>query len=933
MAHLYGREEQIAAASSATSTVVLIGGDQGTGKSELLSVLQQRTGEDVIAPVPVSVARHPAALQVALLDSLGAAVALIAEDVGTARLVADQLVDAARRLAGTRLADIKGAVGQFVLDSVRRKLGPTITDVMEDYASELRSSTEDRLLARITAAADPDVIEVFAELANDVSGIHGGRDIFLALDNLERLTDDDMRRLADLVGRLPDRVHVLGTYATSSTDAIQRLDVVRAAGCGFVQLDGLTATAIQDWLLSENLDLGVTDQLMRVTAGYPMYVADGIGLLHSGDDLEELPASSVLGIATERAWRQLSPHDQLAVALMSPFSDPLSLMDAAEYLELDTSAWALLEQRLIDSRVFIAAGERRWFHDLRRKHIRLNLLSTTQRSLAADRARALIDARLAQSKLTAPLLVQRVALMADTPKMLESDPSLAYVMSAALDDIAVASAILQLLDDSAEVRAIDAETALLHARECFQAGPTALDALHRLVSAGVVALASNELAAVVAPGWSQEAALAVAGRAATDLGRLPVPAIATSIFDSFLRPRLGPFDGAHHGVGRPAIEQLATLVASSSSGGRSRSARPAVLVRAVHGNVPLYAAVLYSSEQLRDAAVNSLVNADEELFGQTVSVVHVVSNPLSAVASERFNMAVGRLRSAGGHSLHASQAPDAIRDYTLGEHTSRRAKTLGVLRALCNDEERLAAQLDEEFGYLFNGRDNASLVAQVYGSSEARPVMVDESWRLFEPFARFRLAGHGALSQGQRLGRLSVSSGRSRFKDPALMEILSACERARRFNSRAQHQEILLDGPALAAAIEGANSRAAQDAIALREVVDTEGQAQVGLRIMVAISIDKTKPGWIRGPEHFTVVATTPCSSSDCRAAVRIIPPGEPFVDYACDRVRFANLFSMGKQEIDDYYITAADAKSALARLLGYLDGDVRILVPSGTID
>jgi hypothetical protein len=84
---------------------VIISGDSGVGKTSVQDEIVERF--DGVAPAPVKVAHAPAALQAALLDSLGDAAALIVHAEGTARQVAASLsqgVAAWREQRATRSA-------------------------------------------------------------------------------------------------------------------------------------------------------------------------------------------------------------------------------------------------------------------------------------------------------------------------------------------------------------------------------------------------------------------------------------------------------------------------------------------------------------------------------------------------------------------------------------------------------------------------------------------------------------------------------------------------------------------------------------------------------------------------------------------------------------------------------------------------------------
>jgi hypothetical protein len=109
------------------------------------------------------------------------------------------------------------------------RLGSDVADAIEEFAHDLSTSVDERLAARISAAGDGDVTEVIAGFAAEAAALAGDRDVLLSLDNAERLDEDDVRRLADLLTLLPDRVAIRLAYATADQSAHELLDPLQEA--------------------------------------------------------------------------------------------------------------------------------------------------------------------------------------------------------------------------------------------------------------------------------------------------------------------------------------------------------------------------------------------------------------------------------------------------------------------------------------------------------------------------------------------------------------------------------------------------------------------------------------------------------------------------------------------------------------------------------
>ena len=160
---MYGREREVEQLAYAEPSAVVLAGDPGVGKSLVLAAGQARAdATGAVAPAPVTIKCSPAALQIALLDALGAAVSPLAHDEGLARTAVRHVADAARRMAKVRLDELASDAGKVLLGAVRARLRSEVAGAIEEFVRDLSTSVDGRLAARISAAGDGDMIEVIA---------------------------------------------------------------------------------------------------------------------------------------------------------------------------------------------------------------------------------------------------------------------------------------------------------------------------------------------------------------------------------------------------------------------------------------------------------------------------------------------------------------------------------------------------------------------------------------------------------------------------------------------------------------------------------------------------------------------------------------------------------------------------------------------------
>ena len=249
---LFGRRELLDRLAASDVPVALLVGDSGTGKTAVLQELQ--ASASAIAPDPVQVANAPGSLQIGLLDGLAAAISLMVDDMTAAERVGRRLVDVAGRVADTRFKDLRAAVGRHLLSLVRARVGDEMANLIENLGSAITVSAEESLAARITAASDGEVVDQIVSFAAEVVELAGERGVQLALDDLDRLDDGDLRRLADLPGRLPAGFRLRGAFTTWHATSRQRFETLQLGGVDGVLISGLVENDVQAWLDAEGLD-------------------------------------------------------------------------------------------------------------------------------------------------------------------------------------------------------------------------------------------------------------------------------------------------------------------------------------------------------------------------------------------------------------------------------------------------------------------------------------------------------------------------------------------------------------------------------------------------------------------------------------------------------------------------------------------------------
>jgi hypothetical protein len=213
-----------------TAPFVLLTADSGTGKTSVLQASQAEYGALTLAPAPTACLFDSGALQVALLDALSAA---WLNAIPKNRAGASWEIGSPMRRGETALEVGKSrrdALVQELLNLVKSRLGQDVGQGLLTFVKGLRSDDREGLRRDIRSRSDGNVVRLLVRLADEVADVLD-RDIVIALDDADRLSDADQRILAGVAAQPPRRVRVIAAYATVRPDALTALDRFRALNC------------------------------------------------------------------------------------------------------------------------------------------------------------------------------------------------------------------------------------------------------------------------------------------------------------------------------------------------------------------------------------------------------------------------------------------------------------------------------------------------------------------------------------------------------------------------------------------------------------------------------------------------------------------------------------------------------------------------------
>jgi hypothetical protein len=944
---IYGREDSISALTRSRAPVTLVTGDSGVGKSAVLAAAQQAS-EDALAPPPLTIPYSGGALQQALLKALGEAVSDYVTAQGRVREVAGHIVAVADRLALEGAQELAKVIGKELLAVVRGRIGDDVGRAFVEYLGELKSTVDERLAARLTAAVDPGVAGLVLDFAAEVGDFVGDQQVVLALDAGERLTEGDVRLLADLADRLPDRLQLRLGFSTHTDRERGQVEFLLGSGDSIAEqhVPGLDVGSIATWLVDAGLDPGAAAEVVRVTGGYALHVGDLIAHLRQGGSIEDAPVNELFARRTNQAWRSLPPEIAKHARALCVFADPLPRERLLSFLGLDSPTWGEVEDRLWRARIFsVEVNGQRWFHEQRRQYLVREVLGDAERADASARAAETLYDLVDQDGAVDRLGELAAVVPAATP-LLEGDNQLAAAVALTRDELALAASLIELIEPASATPAVRGDILLEYAWSVFGATGDLIEAVRRLGQRDLVAVQEASGVAAAVPYWRSGLVMAtVAGRAVRELGRLPVPRAASAVFQLQVQPRLGPFSKAHYGLGSPSMGKLSEMAMEL----RRPSPPPVVigrldpgsnlLLRGNYAGRGLYAAVTFPSASDRDTTRERLHGLSGEVLRQRFEINDVASHPIDPVPSRRFLEAAERLTGKPlGTSLPSSmislrlQAPLAPE-----EAVRRKAAVLHAVRERSSVLERMATQLDEPIGYAYFSDGEGFHEVEVHGGREGVEQMPEPpAGRRDDPYWLFRLVQVLGLQPGERVGHGRMRWGRTPDSNDPVVEVLGRLHwKAAQFNRhQGRRRAITLDADWLEERLIEAAQRNLEDTQALAAAAPIGDSIHLPepRTTHLLIELYRPTPRFVAGAySHATYVhVPNPGGLEQVRVTLvyRIDPldPNNLGSDLNAVRAWFQQLGLPG--ELHDYPYGIGDLQHVLAGMLGHTTDELQFLYP-----
>ena len=824
---VFGRDKIIEQLAKSRAPLTVLSGDSGVGKSEVLSRAQVMTTKS-IAPRPRSLPSSGGVLQRILLDCLGD---VLAEDIrrrGSAREASRFVVLAAERVVADRGQELARVLGREVLNVARSRLGPDAGAAIAEYVSSLKETVDERLAVRLDTALDRPVAELVIALAGEVLGYIQPTNVVLALDAGERLPAADVALLGDLARTLTSGIRIRIAVSTYTAEHQAIVDQLRRVGSQVaeLQLEGIEEPAIRKWLEAEGLSADRAPDVQRATGGYALHVGDLIAHLRSGGDIAGAPLSESFARLTDEAWSGLPPEIASRARQLCVLSDPLPTTQTLELLGIDAATWGETKARLARARVFsVDINGLPWFHEQRRRYLsELKLDQEERASACADAANALHRVLIDSGRLDR--LGELAGLVSSATHMLSAREQLRSAVALSRSQLAVCAALVELMEPGMTAPGIEGGALLRYARTMFDGGPNLIEAFRELRTCPFLVLVEQGEAAMAIPDWEDAlVVLVICGRAENELGRTPIPAVAGSVFEGEIKPRLQPFSLAGYGVGTITMAMMAEHAVALRRGITQtlvdqRAAGPNLLVRAEYVGRGLGVHACFANSDDRDAAAEKLRDLDIQVLGERFADTDVLPHPVAPVPARRFLLAAERLL---GENLRLG--PDGIRGQrtltapiTGAERLGVRSQVMQVVRSLSSAHERYAMGLEWPTGFLYFEDDQGFDVAEVLGGREdARPFPAFIPIGNNDPFWAYSIEAVAELQPNERIAVVNHSVSRvPRLNDPVIETLNALAERAKRFNAVQSRRELTFDEASLQAELEAALNTQLADARALQ---------------------------------------------------------------------------------------------------------------------
>jgi hypothetical protein len=609
------------------------------------------------------------------------------------------------------------------------------------------------------------------------------------------------------------------------------------------------------------------------------------------------------------------------------------------FLGLDATGWGEVEGRLWRARLFsVEVNGQRWFHEQRRRYVLDEVLSAAERAdVSARAAQELYD--LVSRDGAVERLGELASTVAASTPLLQADNKLATAIVLEHDELAIIASLIELVEPTS-MPAAGGYALLSYASSVFGAKGDLVKVLRRLEQRGLVVVQTGQGATAVAPNWqSGLVAATIAGRAVQELGRLPVPYAASVVFESEVQPRLGPFIKAHYGLGHPSMGKLSEMVMELRRPAPPVVGRPKpgsnLLIRGEYAGRDFYSAVTFASAPDRDAAHERLDGLSGEIFRQRFGVNDLQSHPVDPVPSRRFLEAAERLT---GKTLGGPVSSSFIRlplDQAIPfeDALRRKATAIRVIRDRSSEVERMAAQLDEPWGYALYSEDDWFLEMEIHGGRDdvhqLQRLPFTLQWD--DPYQIIRLSQLLNLQPNEHIAHWNFRSGKPRTDDPVIEILARLHTHAAKFNRhQGRRRTVLLDQDSLQTILNDAAKRNRGDAHALARAVPV-GDAPhppEARTTYLFIELNPPTPGWVAGAHSVATYVFVPNAGGEEEVQVAVTPLDPSAKERTYGFTPMAERFGLDG-DARDYNPGYGDLRDVLASMLGHMESELEFAYPA----
>jgi hypothetical protein len=800
-----GRAELAQQIADSTTSLNIIVGDSGVGKTTLLETIHRVAG----APGPEYVRVRPAstaAIKTAIIDYLAQTVEQFYREDPSSKSAATSRQALKRLSRGLRQHTEKRSF-EILVSAAEARYGKEAAAILPIFRDSLRNSSSDTITSRIGALRPIEVLHGVTQLAAELASILG-RPFSIVIDDVQLCDDQELRQLGEFAAALPPAVKVFCSFTATTSADEQRLHNAfdGTASTRTWRVEGLSISDIGYLLSRAGVSTSLAPYVRKATDGYALHVVDAIKLLADGadtTDLEGLGRNEIVVRNTQMQLASLQSDQQRAVRLLAGFTYAITDQHAQQALSISAVDWDVLKSRLLDVGIFLRRPDQAWFHELRRVAIWSSMGPTAQEEVAVIAARSILNAETVR---TDDVLTLASHLDRATPDLTD-DTSLAAVLALSNSELAVMASILELAElATAEEsnRFVNVDWALLHSRSFASdmLDRDLIDAVESLAEKHLIIYAANDNGAVATPYWTFGQGLIAAARSYRTFGKLCYPGLATYISQA-LRLEIGEFRWSSHSVGRESLQKLSQtaqyLGTMNPDGSRhiGRRDRPALLIHARFGDLDWSAAIAYSTEVAATRAETKLRKVSR-FVGQTPLKVEAVRrHPLKTIPARLFVSALELLLGEDLDNAYSRGRLSNARPVATATSAqmAERSALRDIVREACSQDERAFLDLENDEGLFFEevgeGDGAATLITvRVAGASGARQVSGLTSSD-HGPYRFIRLAAKLGLQPYERITTIQTHWGRQSQHHLA-DELEHITLRAHAFN-KAQDPFVLVD--------------------------------------------------------------------------------------------------------------------------------------------